>query len=369
MDKSVENSPKIHPPDLIQDNRTMLEKMNNAAFAGNVKEIMRLRQNGCPWTDWICRSAAKEGKLMCLAWLHENGCPWNADTCTYAASSGHLACLKYAHEQGCPWTSETCEAACRTGQAACFIYARENGCPWSKELCMKILSQPCDEKYIKGREEIRKWIIEHPDLTPVKSTANPPIRTNGVDNVMVLNDDKRVVHDDGTFSTYVYKDAYGVRPCYERESDRLSEKKDRDTFGRLERAAEFGDLKEIIRLHQEEGIPWSCVVTSEAAKGGHLKCLIWLHENGCPWNTETCSHAASEGHLACLKYAHENGCGWNVDTCSFASWGGRLTCFVYARENGCPWNKEIVMENLLRSSKKYREGRAAILRWIREHPD
>jgi len=47
-------------------------------------------------------NAAIYGNLNCLKYAHENGCPWNENTCCSAAENGHLECLKYAHENGCP---------------------------------------------------------------------------------------------------------------------------------------------------------------------------------------------------------------------------------------------------------------------------
>jgi hypothetical protein len=51
--------------------------------------------------------------LDVLKYAHENGCPWNEETCSSAASNGHLDVLKYAHEHGCPWDEETRKVAYR----------------------------------------------------------------------------------------------------------------------------------------------------------------------------------------------------------------------------------------------------------------
>ena len=37
-----------------------------------------------------------------LKYAHENGCPWDERTCESAADYGHLDVLKYARENGCP---------------------------------------------------------------------------------------------------------------------------------------------------------------------------------------------------------------------------------------------------------------------------
>jgi len=63
-------------------------------------------ENGCPWDEYTCREAAKNGHLECLKYAHENGCPWDKITCGEAAQEGHLECLKYAHENGCPGSLE-----------------------------------------------------------------------------------------------------------------------------------------------------------------------------------------------------------------------------------------------------------------------
>ena len=47
-----------------------------------------------------------------------------------------------------------------------------------------------------------------------------------------------------------------------------------------------------------------CKNTADAAKNGHLECLVYAHENGCPWNEKTCEYAAENGHLECLVYAY-----------------------------------------------------------------
>jgi hypothetical protein len=82
--------------------------------------------------------------------------------------------------------------------------------------------------------------------------------------------------------------------------------------------------------------PFTC---EEAAYGGHLECLKYLHENNYPWDWDTPYYAAMEGHLECLKYAHENRCPWNEHITEYASRKGHFECLKYAVENGCPMDK------------------------------
>jgi hypothetical protein len=43
------------------------------------------------------------GHLEVLKWARENGCPWDEQTCSSAATGGHLEVLKWARANGCPW--------------------------------------------------------------------------------------------------------------------------------------------------------------------------------------------------------------------------------------------------------------------------
>jgi len=79
-----------------------------------------------------------------------------------------------------------------------------------------------------------------------------------------------------------------------------------------------------------------CKNTQDAARKGHLECLVYAYTNGCPWDERTCELAARNGHLDCLEYAHTNGCKWDAWTCMLAAENGHLKCLQYAHDNGCP---------------------------------
>ena len=109
--------------------------------------------------------------------------------------------------------------------------------------------------------------------------------------------------------------------------------------GTCEVAAAGGNL-ECLQYAHENGCPWDASTCYAAARGGHLECLQYAHFNGCPWGSFTCSFAARGGHIECLKFAHSNGCPWYSGTCKAAAAGGHLGCLKYAHENGCPWDSE-----------------------------
>ena len=60
-----------------------------------------------------------------VKYLHENGCPWDEVACKTAAEGGHLDVLKYLHENGCPWDGRAWLAA----RESAIVYLEENNCP------------------------------------------------------------------------------------------------------------------------------------------------------------------------------------------------------------------------------------------------
>ena len=49
-----------------------------------------------------------------LKWARENGCPWDEFTCSNAAKNGHFEILKWARENGGYFNSRVCSGAILT---------------------------------------------------------------------------------------------------------------------------------------------------------------------------------------------------------------------------------------------------------------
>lgn len=79
-----------------------------------------------------------------------------------------------------------------------------------------------------------------------------------------------------------------------------------------------------------------CDPCADAARHGHLDCLMYARAKGHRWGSDTCYQAAAGGHLACLAYAHRNGCRWSGDECEAAASYGHVECLRYLAEHGCP---------------------------------
>ena len=113
-------------------------------------------------------------------------------------------------------------------------------------------------------------------------------------------------------------------------------------------AAKYGHLECLIRA-RKNGCPWDAETCAYAAKYEHLDCLIWAWRNGCPGNRETCGYAAMNGDLVCLIWARKNWSSrfartppeavpWDKWTCAYAAMNGHLACLIWARKHGCPWD-------------------------------
>ena len=59
----------------------------------------------------VMNSAASSGNLKLVMWLRGEGCPWDIDTCYWAVKKGHVEVLRWARENGCPWTANTRDKA------------------------------------------------------------------------------------------------------------------------------------------------------------------------------------------------------------------------------------------------------------------
>ena len=90
----------------------------------------------------------------------------------------------------------------------------------------------------------------------------------------------------------------------------------------------------VVGLLGEAANWWVC---EDAAQLGSVRLLKWAREhNNHAWSARTCSNAAHGGHLPALKYLHENGCPWNWYTCSSAAYKEHWDCLQYAVDNKCP---------------------------------
>jgi hypothetical protein len=104
-------------------------------------------------------------------------------------------------------------------------------------------------------------------------------------------------------------------------------------------AAQQGNL-EIIKYCVANECPAYEDACADAADGGHLECLKYLHEEAKePWGSSTAAGAAQNGHLHILKYLVEREYyEYEEDACEWAAMYGHLDCLKYLHETAkAPW--------------------------------
>ena len=140
------------------DNTKQILTTLQASQQGNLDELKRLHEAGCPW-DWYSKpTAAARGDLEMLKYIHENGFEiFPPFTTSWAAREGKLDCLMYARERGCPWRSVSIELAAMNGHTNVVKYMFENGCPWESSITA-VASR-------EGRLETLKYLVEEAKIS------------------------------------------------------------------------------------------------------------------------------------------------------------------------------------------------------------
>ena len=109
---------------------------------------------------------------------------------------------------------------------------------------------------------------------------------------------------------------------------------------RFQSAARQGNL-EMVKYCVANECPideWAC---ANAAEGGHLECLKYLHEEAkAPWDWRSAAWAAANGHLHILEYLVERKYDkYDAYACEYAAENGNLDCLKYLHETAkAPWN-------------------------------
>jgi hypothetical protein len=105
------------------------------------------------------------------------------------------------------------------------------------------------------------------------------------------------------------------------------------------------------------------MVCSQAASGGHLEVVQWLHSRGCGWDSCTSTNAARGGHLPLLQWAHAHGCPLDEGCCTAAAVGGQFEMLRWLRAEGCPWHAADV------ALAAQRHGHTSIYEWVMSQQD
>jgi len=101
------------------------------------------------------------------------------------------------------------------------------------------------------------------------------------------------------------------------------------------RAVYNGDLSELKRFHEEEGVELHGLFVAIAASLPHMDMLRYLHESGCEFWELATTWAAEAGNLEALKLLRSYGCPWSERTVAGAAIYGHRSVVKWAISNGC----------------------------------
>ena len=297
-------------------------------------------------TSKVCDAAAGEGHLSVLEWLIENDCEYTVVTYAKAAEGGHIEVFKCLNANGLstdfpaefessmhmaaargghiemlqylrgdglcgPWNDDTFENAAEFGQLKVLQFLHDNECPWSQCTCYYAA--------YGGHIEVLEWL---------RSIDDYPWRTDEVaagaaiqGHLHVLQWLKAMLTEAGLFHYNLF----------------------------------------------------SGKTYAEAAEGGKLDVLRWLHDNRCPCDERACAYAASKGHLKVLQWLRLDGavdeegwsCSapWDETACACAASGGHLEVLQWLHDKGCPMEKDTCAWNASQG------GHDEVLQWLCEMHD
>jgi len=130
-------------------------------------------------------------------------------------------------------------------------------------------------------------------------------------------------------------------------------------------AAEYGLLRYIEFLYKKfKETCLSSRAIQSAAAGGHLDCLVYLHENGCPVYRSASSSAAQNGHLECIKFLHKKMHSISFDGVETACVGGHFDCLEYIYNNYADYDECTDEQKLMLSEYACRGGSLDCLKFI-----
>jgi hypothetical protein len=126
------SNPKLcgyYPLEKIIQEKIEIEKylFGESSRCGNIRLMIFLYENGCPWDSFTFTWAAEHGNLENMQWLLEKECPWSCDTFIYAAKHGSLENMQWLFEKGCPWDNWTFVFSKKHEKIVQWLL--DNGCP------------------------------------------------------------------------------------------------------------------------------------------------------------------------------------------------------------------------------------------------
>ncbi|PNH05310.1 Ankyrin repeat domain-containing protein [Tetrabaena socialis] len=332
-----------------------IDALVEAAGAGQLEVCCWLRQQGCPWDEWVLRKAAYGGHRAVCEWLLASGCPWSEGAIPAAARGGHVGLVDWLLGTGripnvaglLAGAAEGCDLP--TLQHLHHTYLDSVGIALPPPLNIVVAASAAGSPTADWRAKV-EW-LEGQGYPRGESACKEAARLlDGRGRLEWLRQRGYPLTPWATFTGAVDVLQYVLDAGVE-----LGEQ-DAVLAVLLTRAAEVGHLAVLQLLHargllhvQLDGF----ALAKAAARGGRLTVVAWLVETlgaAAVLSAEVFAAAASSGvsefsefgRMELLAWLHEHGCPMGEDGTPYmwALSNGDLAMLRYLRQLGCPWGPD-----------------------------
>ena len=297
----------------------------------------------------LTEAAAKCGHLAVLKWLRERECPWDEEVAGEAASRGHIHILDWALDNNVPMGDSTpvsttpmgmlVRKAARNGRMECVRWLH-----FHKKCALT--SEVYEVAAGSANLELLKWLDAK---DPSIGTRQASIHAADSGNIECLRYVQRrhgwspvdcaigaVESNHLNVLRWMTKFPAG------RKAMRWATPEEGSLVGK---AAFYGNV-DIMALLVEHGADLNEETAIDAADGGSVAALKWLHEHDCPWTPQVFAKAAGwPGSVEIMQWALDNGCpkGTGTDACCAAADNGALDNLQWLRANDFPWCEKVLI--------------------------
>lgn len=300
--------------------------------------------------EWICRGAARSGRLDILQWAFEKEPKYlDVPEIQYdAASYGNLHILQWFFDTGAVVEFETITvAALETGDMNILRFVIQHGADAPAEHWI--------EKAIEaGQFEMVKWLLSNFELSLTRPTYwISAVNHENLEMLNLLYEHK--VPFPSNDVPFPSNDALCFDAATHEGNFEILEwlvdhglSTDRICLGAI-----FSDNPErVLDWAKARGIEPSFDDFLEAAKEGSEAYFQWALDNGCHLSRKIWHEAARSGQVELLVWAKEQGIQFGKTLCNCASKEGQFQVLQWAHHNGIPWSIKVIVNAAEYGDKK-----------------
>eukprot|EP00953_Heterococcus_sp_UTEX-ZZ885_P031703 16610-Heterococcus_DN1.PRE.7 len=298
-----------------------------AGRAANLCALQAACELGLQLTDDVLIGAAAAASVSKLQWLHvEMGCRLPPSVCYHAARSGSIDSLRWLIQHVSALNAETCAGAAAGAHIHVLQYLRDEGCEWDE--CT------CSTAAWHGHLPTLQWLHEQGCPWDPNEICGDAAYSGSIKMLVYLREQGCQYVED-TMMSAAMKGQLAVCQYLVAEQCLC------DTRACGEAAS--GGHMEIVRFLHESGCPWDVdTIGVRAAESDNVELLRYLRQQGCVFTADAMTAAAALGHLQTCKFLRAEQCPWDAIACRYAALNSHVETLRWLHEQGCPWDVQAV---------------------------